>query len=68
MKLLSLIRSLLCQNLVFKVGKSKVERKVALRCLLSLFIASVTGFCFLLLKKCLRLLKTYIYRDIIVFA
>ena len=45
-KLVSTIRSLLCGNLVYKVETSKVETKVALLCLLSPFIASITRFLF----------------------
>ena len=37
-KLLSTIRSLLCGNLVYKVGQSKVEKEISFLCLYSLFI------------------------------
>ena len=42
-KLLSTIRSLFCDNLVYQVEKSKVETEVAFLRLLSPFIASMAG-------------------------
>ena len=51
-KLLCTIRSLLRDNLVYKLEKSKIEIEVAVLRLSTLFIVSVTFYCSALPKKC----------------
>ena len=47
-------------NLVYKEEKSKVQIEVASLCLLSLFIASITGFCSELFKTLTPVEPTFI--------
>ena len=48
------MRSLLCGNLIYNIGKSKVETEVAFLRLLSTFIASVTGWLVCTTQKVLK--------------
>ena len=60
-KLLSTIRRLLCGNLVYNVGKSKVKTEVTFLRLLNSFIPSLTGLLFCTTQKVLTPVKTYNY-------